>query len=276
MKKESVKLYTGTVYIVKNTINEKVYIGETLDTIEHRLHQHLIGAFYKNHHCYDCHFYRAIRKYGKNVFYIECLETITGLIRKEVKKKIQNLEKEYVTKFNSFKNGYNSDGGGLGGRIISEISKRKMSEKKKNNPNTLIHLASVRPDNSIPVDIYDYYSGEFICTEPSAAEIGRKYNVDSSQVIKCCIHPDKTTYITINNRRCAVRKKGVLYKIKYKYAVTDDVNSFIDYCVDLKQASEKYGCRRECIERCCKRKILSSGKKDGHKLIWSYYEERNH
>ena len=275
MKKESVKVYTGIVYIVKNTVNEKVYIGETLDTIEHRLHQHLIGAFYKKHHCYDCHFYRAIRKYGKDVFYIECLETITGSIRKEIKKKIQDLEKEYVAKFDSFKNGYNSDGGGLGGRVLSEESKQKMSERKKNDPNALMRLAKVRPDGSIPIDIYDYYSGKFICTESSAKEIGQKYNVDPSHVTKCCNHPDKCLYITLNNRRCVVRKKGILYKVKYKYIVTDEIKSFTDYCVDLKQASEKYGCRKECIERCCKGKILSSGKKNGHKLIWSYYEEGN-
>ena len=267
MKKESINIYTGYVYIIKNKITDKVYIGETLDKLERRLHQHIIGAFYKKHRCYNCHFYRAIRKYGSENFYIECLETVSGCTRKEVKTKIQCLEQQYVKEYNSFKNGYNSDSGGLGGRIISEKSKKLMSEKKKNNPKILEHLKTVRPDGSIPVDIYDYYTGEFICTESSAAVVGRKYNVDSSHVIKCCLHPDKTSYITIDKRRCVIRRKGIPYKIKYKYVVTDDIDSFIDYCVDLKQASEKYKCRRECIERCCKGKILSSGKKDGHKLI---------
>jgi len=55
----------------------------------------------------DTKFYRAIRKYGENNFYIELLETTT----------IDNLnerEKYWISYYNSYKNGYNSTLGGDG------------------------------------------------------------------------------------------------------------------------------------------------------------------
>ena len=73
-----------------------------------------------NHHCYNCHFYRAIRKYGIDHFFIKELECIKGTNKKDVKLQIQKLEKFYIQKYDSFKNGYNSDTGGNKGKVVSE------------------------------------------------------------------------------------------------------------------------------------------------------------
>lgn len=265
----------GYVYIVRNTVNTKVYIGETLSPVKNRLRQHFNAAFCKNHRCRNCHFFRAIRKYGIDKFYIEILETVCRESRTEVKEIIQSLEKQYIAKYDSFKNGYNSDSGGNGGKVISEYSRKLMSERKKNDPLIREHLSKIRKQISYPVKVYDYYSGEFLEECSSGKALAVKYNIDSSFVTKCCKHPDKISYATINSKRCAIRYASDEYKPRYKYIVTDDIHSFIDYCIDAQDANKKYGSRPECIERCCKGKILSSGKKDGHKLIWSYYEERS-
>lgn len=59
----------GFIYIIKNTINSKVYIGQTKNSVEQRRKEHLRHAKYG-----DQVINRAMRKYGVDKFYIETLE----------------------------------------------------------------------------------------------------------------------------------------------------------------------------------------------------------
>lgn len=59
----------GFIYIIKNTINSKVYIGQTKISVEQRWKEHLRHALYG-----DQVINRAMRKYGIKNFYIETLE----------------------------------------------------------------------------------------------------------------------------------------------------------------------------------------------------------
>ena len=59
----------GFIYIIRNTINNKVYIGQTKVSVETRWQEHLRHAKYG-----DQVINRAMRKYGVNKFYIETLE----------------------------------------------------------------------------------------------------------------------------------------------------------------------------------------------------------
>lgn len=59
----------GFIYIIRNTINNKVYIGQTKVSVETRWQEHLRHAKYG-----DQVINRAMRKYGIDKFYIETLE----------------------------------------------------------------------------------------------------------------------------------------------------------------------------------------------------------
>lgn len=59
----------GFIYIIRNTVNSKVYIGQTKVSVETRWQEHLRHAKYGNQVIN-----RAMRKYGINKFYIETLE----------------------------------------------------------------------------------------------------------------------------------------------------------------------------------------------------------
>ena len=59
----------GFIYIIRNTINNKVYIGQTKVSVEVRWQEHLRHAKYGNQVIN-----RAMRKYGVDKFYIETLE----------------------------------------------------------------------------------------------------------------------------------------------------------------------------------------------------------
>lgn len=59
----------GFIYIIRNTINNKVYVGQTKVSVDIRWKEHLRHAKYG-----DQIINRAMRKYGINNFYIETLE----------------------------------------------------------------------------------------------------------------------------------------------------------------------------------------------------------
>lgn len=62
----------GLIYIIKNKCNNKVYIGQTTKSVEHRFHDHIKSVKY------NCEpsmvLYKAMRKYGVENFYVEILE----------------------------------------------------------------------------------------------------------------------------------------------------------------------------------------------------------
>ena len=118
----------GIIYKYTSPSN-KVYIGQTIH--EHRRYMtHKRGDG-------DTKFCRAIRKYGFENFTYDVIFTIDNEDRKRIKEKLDFMERYYIRKYNSFKNGYNMT---LGGDSASGINhteewKQKISERmKENNP----------------------------------------------------------------------------------------------------------------------------------------------
>lgn len=103
---------TGSIYIIRNTVNDKVYIGQTTMTVKERFSVHMKPSTAKKKRGYKL--YSAVSKYGRDKFYVETLETNIPLSL------INQKEIEYISKYDSYKNGYNSTKGG-DGRIINKI-----------------------------------------------------------------------------------------------------------------------------------------------------------
>lgn len=86
------------VYKIKNNVNNKVYIGQTIRPIENRFQRHINDAI---NNIVDTHFARAIRKYGKENFSIE-------MIDKANTQEELNLKEQYWIRFYDSTNiGYN-------------------------------------------------------------------------------------------------------------------------------------------------------------------------
>ena len=94
----------GYIYKIYNDINNKVYIGQTIRTIEARWEQHLRDCNNANK---QRHLYNAMKKYGKEHFFIEVIEEIDNNILNE-------REKYWINYYDSYNNGYNSTLGGDG------------------------------------------------------------------------------------------------------------------------------------------------------------------
>lgn len=92
----------GIVYKAKNKDTEEVYIGITTKSIEERQKDHLNKA--EKGESYE--FQNAIATYGPDSFTWEQIDSANSI--NELAKK----EKEYILKYNSKDEGYNSDNGG--------------------------------------------------------------------------------------------------------------------------------------------------------------------
>nr|DAI62929.1 MAG TPA: intron associated endonuclease [Caudoviricetes sp.] len=93
---------TYYIYKATNKINGKSYVGQTCD-FHSRVWQH--------QRCYekeDCDFHRAIKKFGFDNFSWEIIETC------ESEDRACELEKYYIEKFNTYRDGYNMTKGGKG------------------------------------------------------------------------------------------------------------------------------------------------------------------
>ena len=120
------------IYIAKNIINNKLYIGKTTKTLQKRIYQHVRSIDYGSVSV----FHLAIKKYGIENF---CFDT---LIECQSDDKLNMFEKFYIDAYKSKSpNGYNLTDGGDGnsagtpsafkGRKHSEETKQKIKEKRK-------------------------------------------------------------------------------------------------------------------------------------------------
>lgn len=103
---------SGTIYALRNTINDKVYIGQTTGSLKERLGHHLSSCKIKSKQ--NMKLYKAMNEIGAENFYIEPLEEnipAEMLFEKEC---------EYIQKFNSHRDGYNTRAGWKGGRSLTK------------------------------------------------------------------------------------------------------------------------------------------------------------
>ena len=137
-----------SIYVIRNSVNDKVYIGQTWNNVKSRFYKH------KRLNNTDCpKLFNAMNKYGRENFYVEQILCIKN------QKDADYFEDYFIKEFDTIKNGYNIKSGGSNGKhseetilILkkyasmrkgkpgkkhTEISKQKISEgvRGKNHPN---------------------------------------------------------------------------------------------------------------------------------------------
>ncbi len=104
-------MYEGFVYSIKNCINQKIYIGQTIRDVQSRMINHKSTANkrpYKNKWLYQ-----DIKKYGWDNFKISMIKKVESFNKLGLIKELDKLEKLYIQELNTlFPNGYNINVGG--------------------------------------------------------------------------------------------------------------------------------------------------------------------
>lgn len=96
----------GYIYKISNTVNNRVYIGQTVFSTEERWKQHISASFDTGFRG-DNLLYRAMRKHGRDKFYIETIEKVED-------NKLSERETYWIKYYDSYNNGYNMTLGGEG------------------------------------------------------------------------------------------------------------------------------------------------------------------
>ena len=124
----SVKIENGerifTIYKATNTINGKIYIGQTVEELKNRRSAHITRANSGSRYC----FHNAIRKYGPDTFIWEAIFFCYS------KKEADAKESEFILSLNTkVPVGYNMTDGGEGtlGCSPSKETREKISRAQK-------------------------------------------------------------------------------------------------------------------------------------------------
>ena len=86
------------IYKITNTVNGKVYIGQSVRDVQHRFLRHMNDAL---NNIKDTHFCRAIRKYGKDAFVFETIDVA------ENQQELCEKEQYWIQYYDSVNKGYN-------------------------------------------------------------------------------------------------------------------------------------------------------------------------
>ncbi len=166
------------VYKVTNTENGKSYIGITSRSTEERWKEHLSRA--KNG-LRNSRIYAAIRKYGVEKFEVTTIDQV------DCEDSVRELEKKYIQKFDSYKNGYNCNFGGHGfltfpddirkkiseaqkGKVISKETKKKMSVAKLGDSRCAEHFGEHTKKG-----VENPKSKYFLVSGPNGIEVGKGF-----------------------------------------------------------------------------------------------------
>lgn len=117
------------IYKITNTVNGKVYIGQSVD-VKQRIRRHRY-QLNKGVHS-NTYLLNSYNVHGAEYFSYEIIYTIEdqAMTKEEIVKTLNDAEEYYIKKYDSFGAGYNLTSGG-GNMVFSETSIKKMSESHK-------------------------------------------------------------------------------------------------------------------------------------------------
>ena len=115
----------GKIYVIRNSVNDLVYIGSTTKALSERMAKH--RSTYKREVVQNFPIYKAFKEIGVDKFYIELLEEHSC----ENIEQLHRKEGQYIREYNSLQNGYNQI---LAGRTKHELyidTREKILERAK-------------------------------------------------------------------------------------------------------------------------------------------------
>lgn len=223
----------GQIYMIRNLINNKIYIGLTTRNFESRYGKNGIKSVYSKQKYSNAHLSNSIEKYGFDCWEIKILHDNVEEIEE-----LKNLEKHYVSKFksNDPKYGYNKT---AGGDATADRFKKKViciNDQK----------------------IFD-----------SIADASEYYNISNTAVSQCCQGKVQQAY----GNQFAYYEEGKTYELKeitnecFKAVICINTMEKFD---TITSASIKYNCNIEAIRQACNNHYKGA---TALGYQWDYFEE---
>lgn len=241
------EMWEGFIYKIWNDVNDKVYIGQTITSVENRFSSHKSCAKnlkYKNH------IYNAIRLIGIEHFFIKEEYKVENEDKLIMRKKLDEMEKYYIKKYKDLNiELYNMTNGG-----------DHIDEGYFNKPIIQYSL-----------------DGSIVCKYNSIVEAARQNNISSSTIGGCCnkSHFTSMGYIwrfqddllTLDDLN-VISTHGNSFRVKKKVSQYSLEGNFIRTYDSISDAARDNNISQGDICSCCKNKIRFAGS-----YIWRYSDE---
>lgn len=254
----------GYIYCITNKINNKKYIGKTEDPVEERFKEHLNSI--NNKRDYNRPLYRAIRKYGKNAFYIETLEEVSA-------SELSERERYWISFYDTYHNGYNATEGGDGQSLYDKDAIWEYYLKVKNIAQTAKFFKCDRRIVRSVINAHGIYNkrgaqrsicqlskedGKIINSFDSLAEAAQFFNKTKSGLKEALTCPYKTyagyywcyqdeynedrlQEVIIPNKQQAERKKRNNLIGKRAKVSIEDIAKYYQACKDIHMTANHFG-----------------------------------
>ena len=204
------------VYKVTNTSDGKVYIGATTKSLEDRKKDHIKKSKMRKSYAFQ----NAIATYGEEAFIWEQIDTAFSI--DELAKK----EKQYILKYNSKEEGYNSDcGGGIQKTVYQ----------------------------------YDIVTGELVNKHASLSVAGALISANKQDLSKVCLSVNKAFkgfYWTYDRVEKFIPVKDKRKKKIQQFTLGSE---FVNEFNSVSEASKQTGYNKTSIAKVCRRERKSSG-----------------
>lgn len=122
---------TGYIYYISNTVNDKLYVGKTISSLQNRLQQHRRDS--RKKHREGRPLYKAMKKYGEENFSIHLLEEVDSDL-------LDEREQYWIQKLNTYRYGYNATKGG-DGKIVYDKSFEEKIVKEYQSGATIVDIS---------------------------------------------------------------------------------------------------------------------------------------
>ena len=290
MKIGNIEVY-GVIYKITNTINNKVYIGQTINGFKKRYKYKGIGiervhnyclAYEKSNKYYNKHLFNAIEKYG-----FDCWDIIEIYDIALSKEELDVKETVYITLFDSFHNGYNQTLGGDGnqGYIPNEETRDKLSkawwnksDEEKEEINKKNSIANSGKNNAM----YGKNSWDYM-TEEAKEKRKKKLRERMSGKNNPNYGKDMSGKNSPNyGKHLSEETKSKISKNHADFSGKNHPQAKAVICLTTKkifftvsEGAEYYGIKNSGnIVRCCQGELKSAGKlEDKTKLVWKYIKD---
>ena len=238
----------GIIYKATNIENNKVYIGQTIETLEIRKNKHFYKAKkFKEKNITTNHFFNAINEYGKDAFKWEIIDVANN------QKELNEKEQFWIKEYDAINSGYNIREGGL--------------SRKGGN-------AFAIACGSKPFLLYDY-KGNFIGEFINKREVERQYGINHSDLSQMILN-DKgfsNGYAAFDKDNFTNQKlydRINIYKMyhKDKFIGIDDEGNQIGPFTKIAEANKFLGVKNSHIGE-----VLSGKRKKDHGYIFKYVKE---
>ena len=288
------KIY-GVIYLIRNIINNKIYVGQTTNTFDVRYSNNL-EKYTSNEHLK-----KSIQKYGINNFYID-----KEFDKAYSKEELDKLEDLYIKiyKSNNRLYGYNKKTGGSNGKPCKESVLKQAKSMKGKLAGEKHPLYGTHRSKETREKISKNQKGRIAWNKGMHLSEEQKSKISKNRKGKCCgknncnygktgeknhlygTHRSDETKNKISQKLTGI-KRSEEYKKKlseiHKGKMTGKNHPLAKKVICIttgkvfdttSEAAMYYGIHQGHISTCCRGIYKYTGKlKDGTKLVWKYYED---